>query len=177
MWRAFSKQFGKLPLGYDHKYVYSHIGYNLKITDMQAAIGCAQLEKLPSFIKVRKNNFNLIYDFLKRYDKYLILPKTENSSEPSWFGFPILVKETTPFKRSDIVNYLEDNKIATRMLFGGNLLNQPAYKNMKCRVYGALKNTNSAMNNLFWIGVYPGITSEKINYMAKIFSRFFQNYE
>ncbi|MGA2418068.1 MAG: lipopolysaccharide biosynthesis protein RfbH [Candidatus Staskawiczbacteria bacterium] len=171
--KRFSWKFGKLPEGYDHKYIYSHIGYNLKITDMQAAVGLAQLKKLPSFIKARKDNFSLIYDFLKEYDRYFILPRSTKNSEPSWFGFPILVKPDTPFARAEIVNYLEKNNIATRMLFGGNLLKQPAYQNVKYRLYGSLKNTDLVMNNLFWIGVYPGITKEKLDYIVKIFNRFF----
>jgi len=173
--RRFSWKLGKLPEGYDHKYIYSHIGYNLKITDMQAAIGVAQLKKLASFIKIRKENFRSIYNFLEKYDKYFILPKATENSEPSWFGFPILVKADAPFARVIIVNYLEENKIATRMLFGGNLLNQPAYQNIKYRLVGDLKNTDIVMNNLFWIGVYPGITKDKLNYINKIFSKFLKN--
>ncbi len=169
----FSWQLGKLPKGYDHKYIYSHIGYNLKVTDMQAAIGLAQLKKLPKFIKARKENFNFIYKFLKKYDKYLILPEVNKNSESSWFGFPILVKPDAPFARAEIVNCLEKNKIATRMLFGGNLLKQPAYENIKCRTYGDLKNTDIIMNNLFWIGVYPGLTKEKLVYVEKVFKDFF----
>lgn len=173
--KRFSMQFGGLPVGYDHKYIYSHIGYNLKATDMQAAIGVAQLKKLPSFIKARKDNFNYIYNFLEQYNKYFILPQTIKNSQPSWFGFPILVKENALFTRDDIVDYLEKNKIATRMLFGGNLLKQPAYQNIKYRLAGDLKNTDIVMNNLFWIGVYPGITKEKLDYIGKIFNKFFEN--
>ena len=172
--KRFSWKLGKLPFGYDHKYIYSHIGYNLKITDMQAAIGLAQLEKLPSFIKARRKNFDLIYKFLKKYNKYFLLPKIEKNSEPSWFGFPILIKQTAPFSRNKIVNFLEDNKIATRMMFGGNLTKQPAYENIKYRIYDSLKNTDLVMNNLFWIGVYPGITKEKLKYISKIFDKFFK---
>lgn len=170
--KRFSRQFGELPLGYDHKYVYSHIGYNLKVTDMQAAIGCAQLEKLPGFIKARRKNFASLYDHLKTYDKFLVLPGPTKGSAPSWFGFPILVKSNAPFNRADIVNYLEKNRIATRMLFGGNLTKQPAYIKTKYRISGGLKNTDLVMNNLFWIGVYPGLTKEKINYIIKIFKQF-----
>jgi len=173
--KRFSRQFGKLPKGYDHKYVYSHIGYNLKITDMQAAIGVAQLKKLPAFVRARKNNFNALYNFFKKYEKYFILPKAQKSSQPSWFGFPILVKESAPFKRADIVNYLEENKIATRMLFGGNLLKQPAYQNIKYRLSGSLKNTDLVMNNLFWIGVYPGIKKEQLKYIFKALKKFLKN--
>lgn len=175
--KRFSWKLGGLPMGYDHKYIYSHIGYNLKITDMQAAIGLAQLKKLPGFIKKRRDNFNSIYKFLKKYEKYFILPEVLKNSTPSWFGFPVLVKETAPFKRNDVVNYIENNKIATRMLFGGNLIKQPAYKNIKCRIAGDLKNTDLIMNNLFWFGVYPGITKDKLEYIAAVFNRFFKKYE
>jgi len=172
--KRFSWQLGKLPFGYDHKYIYSHIGYNVKITDMQAAIGCAQLEKLPEFIEIRKKNFEYLYKHFKKYEKHFILPQATKNSEPSWFGFPILLKESALFTRADIVNFLEENKIATRMLFGGNLTKQPAYENVNFRIYGDLKNTDLVMNNLFWIGVYPGITKEKLNYIAKIFIKFFE---
>ena len=179
--KRFGWQLGKLPFGYDHKYIYSHIGYNLKITDLQAAVGVAQLKKLPSFIKARRKNFTSLYGLFKKYEKYFILPKTENNSQPCWFGFPLLVKETTPFSRNEIVNYLEENKIATRMLFGGNLTKQPAYQDTKYRVSGSLKNTDLVMNNLFWIGVYPGIIKEKLKYITATVNNFFKqnksNYE
>ena len=170
----FSQKFGKLPYGYDHKYVYSHVGYNLKVTDMQAAIGVAQLEKLPGFIAARKGNFSFLREGLKRYSKYLILPEAARESEPSWFGFPILVKEEAPFNRNDIVKYMEKNKISTRMLFGGNLTKQPAYKDAKYRVSGDLDNTDLVMNNLFWIGVYPGIDKKRLRYMCTCFDNFFE---
>lgn len=170
--KRFTQKFGKLPLGYDHKYVYSHVGYNLKVTDMQAAIGVAQLDKLPGFIKARQKNFAYLKEHLKRYDKYLLLPTPSKYSNPSWFGFPILVKEKAPFSRDDIVRHLEHHKIATRMLFGGNLTKQPAYENMKCRTVGGLKNTDMVMNDLFWVGIYPGITQEKVKYMISIFDDF-----
>lgn len=172
--KRFSWQLGKLPFGYDHKYVYSHIGYNLKITDMQAAIGVAQLKKLPSFIKTRRENFASFYKFFKKYEKYFVLSQPEENSQPCWFGFPILVKRTAPFSRNKIVNYLEKNKIATRPLFAGNLTKQPAYKNIKYRICGSLENTDLVMNNFFWIGVYPGITKEKMNYIIWTFNRFFK---
>jgi CDP-6-deoxy-D-xylo-4-hexulose-3-dehydrase len=170
--KRLSQQFGKLPFGYDHKYVYSHIGYNLKVTDMQAAIGVAQLKKLPSFIKARRKNFDELYKFFENYQNYFLLAQPEKNSEPCWFGFPLLVKENAPFSRNDIVRYLENNKIATRMLFGGNLTKQPAYQDAKYRIFGSLKNTDLIMNNLFWIGVYPGITKEKLNYIIKILNKF-----
>ncbi|MDD5691146.1 MAG: lipopolysaccharide biosynthesis protein RfbH [Candidatus Omnitrophica bacterium] len=173
--KRFSQKFGALPYGYDHKYVYSHIGYNLKVTDMQAAIGCAQLEKLPAFIEARKKNFRFLYKVFEKYGNYFILPQIEKYSDPSWFGFPLLVKTTAPFKRAAIVAYLEANKIATRMLFGGNLLKQPAYKNIKHRTEGKLKNTDLVMNNLFWIGVYPGLTKPMLSYIEKTVANFFKD--
>jgi len=174
--KRFGWKLGKLPFGYDHKYTYSHIGYNLKITDLQAAVGVAQLKKLSSFIKIRTRNFALLYKFFKKYEKYFILPQVTENSKPCWFGFPLLAKKEAPFTRAEIVNYLEKNKIATRMLFGGNLTKQPAYENIKYRVAGFLKNTDLVMNNLFWIGVYPGITKEKLEYIFKVFGEFLENY-
>ncbi len=173
--KRFSWQLGKLPYGYDHKYTYSHIGYNLKATDMQAAIGVAQLKKLPTFIEKRKHNFALLHNALKKYDRYLLLPHATAKSEPSWFGFPIMVKETAPFTRDDIVKHLEDHKIATRMLFGGNLLKQPAYEGIRYRLVGSLENTDAVMNRLFWIGVYPGLTMEMISYMISMIGEFMIN--
>ena len=174
--KRFNKKYGELPFGYDHKYVYSHVGYNLKATDMQAAIGVAQLEKLPGFIKARKKNFNSLYNALKKYGKYLLLPSIEAAADPSWFGFPILVKKNAPFKRAAIVDHLEQHKIATRMMFGGNLLKQPAYLGIKRRVVGELKNTDLVMNDLFWIGVYPGITKDKLGYIIRTFDGFMKKH-
>jgi len=174
--KRFAQKFGGLPLGYDHKYVYSHIGYNFKATDMQAAVGVAQLKKLPEFLRARKRNFGFLYDFFKAYENYFILPQVQRDSEPSWFGFPVLVRDGAGFSRADIVSYLEKNRISTRMLFGGNLTKQPAYKNIKFRVAGVLTNTDLVMNNLFWIGVYPGLTREKLQYITKKLSIFFEKY-
>lgn len=165
--KRFKQQFGKLPYGYDHKYVYSHIGYNLKVTDMQAAIGVAQLKKLKGFIKKRKENFAFLHKSLKKFEKYLLLPQATKNSDPSWFGFPLMVKTPSAFTRDEIVNYLENRGIATRMLFGGNLIKQPAYKGIKMKVVGTLKNTDLVMNDLFWIGVYPGINRLKLKYVIK----------
>jgi len=173
--KRFSKQYGKLPPGYDHKYVYSHIGYNLKITDPQAAVGCAQLAKLPKFIAARRKNFTAFDKYLSRYQKYFILPQPEKNSEPSWFGVPISVRKNVSFSRNDMVVFLESHKIATRMLFGGNLTKQPAYRAIKHRVAGNLNNTDLVMNNLFWVGVYPGITADRRKYIFRIFDRFFRN--
>jgi len=175
--KRFTQRFGHLPFGYDHKYVYSHVGYNLKLTDMQAAIGVEQLKKLPNFIEKRKKNFMFLYNNLKEYEDYFILPNWEKESDVSWFGFPMLVKNEAPFSRNEIVNYLEENKIATRMLFGGNLLKQPAYKDVNYRIYGNLENTDLVMNNLFWIGVYPGLDIDKLEYIKKILNNFFEIYQ
>jgi len=173
--KRFTQKFGDLPLGYDHKYVYSHIGYNLKVTDMQAAIGVAQLEKLQTFIERRRENFSSLLAVFKKYEEYLILPQAEKYSEPSWFGFPVMVRGGATFKRSAIISHLENNKIVTRMLFGGNLTKQPAYKNMKCRITGELYNTDLVMNDLFWIGVYPGLTKSMLYYIEKTVDGFFKN--
>lgn len=172
--KRFTQKFGKLPFGYDHKYVYSHIGYNLKVTDMQAAIGVAQLGKLPGFIEARKKNFSTLLKRLKKYEEYLVLPRPTIDSVPSWFGFPILIKTTAPFKRGDIVDHLEKSRIATRMLFGGNLIKQPAYLKMKYRRAGDLNNTDLVMNDLFWIGVYPGLTEKMLEYVCGRFDIFFK---
>jgi CDP-6-deoxy-D-xylo-4-hexulose-3-dehydrase len=175
--KRFAQKFGELPYGYDHKYVYSHIGYNLKVTDMQAAIGCAQLEKLPGFIEIRRKNFEYLYDNLSKYKKYFILTAPTKRSTPSWFGFPILVKDSAPFDRKAIVDYLEKRKIATRMLFGGNLIKQPAYRNIKYRIIGNLNNTDIVMQRLFWIGVYPGITVKHLDYTIDVFFGFLSRYK
>jgi CDP-6-deoxy-D-xylo-4-hexulose-3-dehydrase len=172
--KRFDWKLGDLPHGYDHKYIYSHIGYNLKVTDMQAAIGVEQLKKLPGFIQRRKENFDLLNQGLKKYENYLILPHATQYSDPSWFGFPIIVRSDAPFSRDDLVHYLEEHRIATRMLFGGNLLKQPAYSDMKYRLVGSLENTDIVMNNLFWIGVYPGISQDKIDYIISTFNIFFE---
>lgn len=172
--RRFSMQYGKLPTGYDHKYVYSHIGYNLKVTDMQAAVGMAQLEKLPSFIEKRKENFIKIKKELEKYEEYLILPEATENSDPSWFAFPITIKENIKFSRNDLTIYLEKNMIMTRLLFAGNITKQPAYLDIKCRIVGNLNNTDCIMNNTFFIGVYPGINDEQISYVSEVFRNFFE---
>ena len=172
--KRFNQKIGDLPFGYDHKYVYSHIGYNLKLTDLQAAAGVAQFKKLPQFIKKRKRNFSHLFEGLKKYEEFLILPKATPKSDPSWFGFPITLRDNVKSTRSDIVQFLEKNKIMTRMLFGGNLTRQPAYKDVKYRTIGDLKNTDKVMNDTFFIGVYPGITDEMVEYILNIFDQFFQ---
>lgn len=175
--KRFEQQHGLLPYGYDHKYVYSHIGYNLKLTDLQAAIGLAQLKKLPKFIERRKHNFRLLKEGLIKYSEYFILPEATPGSDPSWFAFPITVKEDAPFSRNEIVNCLESNKIMTRMLFGGNLTRQPAYQGAQYRVVGDLKNSDIVLNNTFFIGVYPGITDEMIEYILHTFDNFIEERE
>jgi CDP-6-deoxy-D-xylo-4-hexulose-3-dehydrase len=174
--KRFGWSAGKLPHGYDHKYIYSHIGYNLKVTDMQAAIGVAQLQKLPAFIEQRRKNFSRIFFALEKYSPFIVLPVALKDADPSWFGFPVLVRNDAPFSRQDIVSHLEEHKIATRMLFGGNLLKQPAYEGIRHRVSGSLENTDNVMNNLFWVGVYPGLTPEMLDYMTEIFDTFFKKY-
>jgi len=174
--KRFDWQLGDLPHGYDHKYIFSHVGYNLKITDMQAAVGVAQLRKLPEFIKKRKENFKAYYDYFKCYENYFVLPKWEDKADPSWFGFFITVKEDAPFTRNQIASYLEDNKVATRTLFGGNIVRQPAYKGKRHRVVSNLKNADLMMNNGFWIGVYPGIDRDRQEYVIETLDAFFERY-
>jgi CDP-6-deoxy-D-xylo-4-hexulose-3-dehydrase len=172
--RRFDWQLGGLPYGYDHKYTYSHIGYNLKLTDMQAAVGVAQLKKLPSFIAARRKNFNRLYERLKKYEEFFVLPATTPKSEPSWFGFLLTVRPGAPFTRYDIVQHLEAHRIGTRQLFGGNLLAQPAYQNIEHRVSGTLKNTEIVSTGSFWIGVYPGLSDEMIDFMIETISVFIE---
>lgn len=173
--KRFDWQLAGLPHGYDHKYIYSHIGYNLKLTDLQAAIGVAQLKKLPGFIEIRKRNWQLIYEGLKAYEDFLVLPRATRHSNPSWFGFLITVRSDAPFTRHDLVGFLERHYIATRSLFGGNLIRQPAYEGMTYRVVGELTNTDVAMDQTFWIGVYPGLTEAMIAYILEVFEAFFKN--
>lgn len=175
--RRFSMQYGKLPVGYDHKYVYSHIGYNLKVTDMQAAVGMAQLEKLPLFIEKRKENFRKTKVVLEKYNEFLILPEATKNADPSWFGFPITVKENDKFSRNDLTIFLEKNMIMTRLLFAGNVTKQPAYLDIECRIVGELVNTDYIMNNTFFIGVYPEINDEQIAYISEVFDKFFKEFE
>jgi CDP-6-deoxy-D-xylo-4-hexulose-3-dehydrase len=165
--KRFEWQLGSLPCGYDHKYIYSHIGYNLKATDMQAALGASQLTKLPEFIARRKANFHHLKAALAGLEEYLILPEATAHSDPSWFGFPIGVREDAPFRREDLTHALDANKIGTRLLFGGNLLRQPAYQDCTYRVAGELRNTDFVMNNVFWVGAYPGLTPPMLDFVAK----------
>lgn len=167
----FDKQYGELPLGYDHKYVYSHFGYNLKATDLQAAIGCAQIDKFPSFVERRKHNFNRLKEGLKSTEDKLILPVACENADPSWFGFLVTCKAGTD--RNKVVPYIESKGIQTRMLFAGNLIKHPCFDEMRrtgegYRVVGVLENTDRIMRDAFWVGVYPGMTDEKIDYMIKV---------
>ena len=173
--KRFDWQLGTLPCGYDHKYTYSHIGYNLKATDMQAALGASQIEKLPKFVARRKENFQYLSAKLKPLEECLMLPQATPGSDPSWFGFPIGVRENSPFSRDELIHALESKKIATRLLFGGNLLRQPAYEGCEYRVVGDLPNTDFVMNNVFWIGVYPGLTTEMLDYVADTIQLFTKN--
>jgi len=175
--KRFGWKFAKLPKGFDHKYVYSHVGYNLKTTEMQAALGLSQLKKLPKFIKIRRQNFEYLYKHLKRYEQFFILPKRLKKAEPSWFGFLLIIKKKAPFKRKEIVSFLEAKKIATRPLFAGNLLNHPAYNNIRFRQVGMLTNTNAVMERAFWIGVYPGITKQMMKYVLGRFDEFMSRFE
>lgn len=173
----FDRQYGELPLGYDHKYVYSHFGYNLKATDMQAAIGCAQLEKFPSFVERRKENFRRMKSQLAGLEEYLILPEAAENSDPSWFGFLITCKEGVD--RNALVQYIEDHGVQTRMLFAGNLTKHPCFDEMRkekegYRVVGDLTNTDRIMNESFWVGLYPGMSEKKIDYMAKVIRNYFE---
>jgi CDP-6-deoxy-D-xylo-4-hexulose-3-dehydrase len=164
--KRFDWQLGELPHGYDHKYTYSHIGYNLKATDMQAAVGVSQLKKLPSFIQKRRENFNHLTQRLSHLQDFLLLPQATPNSHPSWFGFPILVRPEAPFTRDDAVRWLNAHKIGTRLLFGGNLIRQPAYRDQRYRVVGDLHNADEVMRRVFWIGVFPGLTSPMLDYVC-----------
>ena len=170
--KRFSQQFGTLPQGYDHKYVYSHIGYNLKVTDMQAAIGCAQLQKLDEFVAARKRNFTTLSKLLKPWESKLILPRATPHSDPSWFAFPITVRPDAGFTRNELTQHLEGRKIETRNLFSGNLLRHPAFLDIPCRIVGDLANTDTLTHQTFFIGVYPGLTEAHLEYVAGVFSDF-----
>ena len=167
--KRFDWQLGELPCGYDHKYTYSHIGYNLKLTDMQAAVGVAQLQKLDGFIEARQRNFALLREGLRDLEEFFVLPEATAGAEPSWFGFPIAVRAGAPFTRHRAIHELEKRKIATRLLFGGNLVRQPAYQNVAYRIAGPLTNTDFVMDRVFWVGVYPGITPAMLEYVLESF--------
>lgn len=173
--KRFGWQLGDLPLGYDHKYTYSHVGYNLKLTDMQAAVGVAQLDKLPEFVAKRQENFNFLYQGLQDLKDVLQLPEATLNSQPSWFGFLISVKENAPFTRNELVQHLEEKRIGTRLLFGGNLIKQPAYEGLSYRVVGDLQKTDQVMARAFWVGLFPGLTKEMLEYMLGVFKGFFKS--
>jgi CDP-6-deoxy-D-xylo-4-hexulose-3-dehydrase len=170
--KRFDWELGQLPHGYDHKYIYSHIGYNLKATDLQASVGVAQLKKLPEFIAARKRNFAALRAGLQDLQSFFILPEATPNSDPSWFGFPLMVRPDAPFSRAEWIHFLEERKIASRALFGGNLVRQPAYADARYRAIGDLPNSDLVMKHLFWIGVYPGIRSEMLDYVLETFHQF-----
>lgn len=174
--KRFGWQLGDLPFGYDHKYTYSHVGYNLKMTDMQAAVGCAQLDKLPEFVAKRRQNFEFLHRQLQDLQDVLVLPVATPNSEPSWFGFPIFVREDAPFTRNELVRHLEEKRIGTRLLFAGNLVRQPAYKGLNYRVVGDLSNSDRVMQGVFWVGVFPGLTEEMLAYMASTIREFCRSF-
>lgn len=171
--KRFCWKLGDLPEGYDHKYTYSHIGYNLKITDLQAACGLAQLSRLTEFIEKRKSNFLFLKKRLQKCRKYIYLPENTPNSDPSWFGFPITIKEHANYKRVDLINYLEQNKIGTRLLFAGNITKQPYMKGCNYRISGELYNTDLIMNQTFWVGIFPGLSDDHLNYVAEKIENFF----
>ncbi len=168
----FTQQFGRLPVGYDHKFVYSHLGYNLKVSDMQAAVGVEQLKKLTQFVDKRKENFKLFYDGLKKFEDKLILPKATENSDPSWFGFLVSTRKDAGVSRNELVQFLNRNRIHTRNLFAGNITRQPAFEGVDMRIVGDLTNTDYIMNNTFFMGLYPGNGKEEIDYVISKFEEF-----
>ena len=171
--KRFSWQLGNLPEGYDHKYTYAHLGYNLKITDMQAACGLAQLEKIDAFVQSRKDNFNYLTKKLQNLTDYLCLPKATDNSDPAWFGYPITIKDSAKISRVGLLKYLDQYNIGTRLLFAGNITRQPYFENREYRIVGNLKNTDKIMNDTFWIGVYPDLTTDMLDYVVEKLETFF----
>ena len=172
--KRFDWQLGDLPKGYDHKYIYSHAGYNMKITDMQAACGLAQISRLSKFIKNRKSNFKYIYNNLKSQEEFLILPEATQNSDPSWFGFPITIRDNLSINRNDLLRYLDEKKIGFRLLFSGNVTKQPYMLKKKFRIAGNLTNTTTIMDNTFWIGVYPGLINQELDFVVEQIKKFFR---
>ena len=170
--KRFCWQLGELPLGYDHKFIYSHVGYNLKISDMQAAVGLSQLQKLTSFIETRKKNFTWLHKRLQTVKEFFILPEATQDSKPSWFGFPLTIRENAPFHKNELTQFLSENGVDTRPIFAGNMTKQPYFQNIKYRKNEELKNTDLIMNNSFWIGVYPGLDEKMMEYVAKTIEKF-----
>lgn len=175
----FGWQLGDLPSGYDHKYIYSEIGYNLKITDIQAALGLAQLDKLPDFIRKRRENFDYLYKAFRKFGDYFVLPTWDKKASPSWFGFMLAVKDKAGFKRDDLIRFLNGKKIGTRLLFAGNVLRQPYFKNYKIsyRIFRELTNTDKIMKDAFWLGVYPGLNKEMLDYVVESFYEFIKRFK
>ncbi|MDO6764796.1 lipopolysaccharide biosynthesis protein RfbH [Agarivorans sp. 1_MG-2023] len=171
--KRFDQQLGSLPDGYDHKYTYSHLGYNLKITDMQAACGLAQMDRVEELVQARKDNYTYLKDGLASCEEFIILPEATDKSEPSWFGFPITLKPESGIDRVDLLKFMDQFKIGTRLLFAGNLTRQPYFENVEYRVVGELTNTDIIMNNTFWIGVYPGLSYEHLDFVIEKFEEFF----
>jgi|SRR6056300_1727522 CDP-6-deoxy-D-xylo-4-hexulose-3-dehydrase len=173
--RRYDWQLGNLPYGYDHKYTYSHIGYNFKLTDLQASIGCSQLDKLDDFIEKRKNNWQRLYSGLSNLEEFFILPKKQKNSDPSWFGFALTVRDSAPFSRPELINHLDNNNINSRFIFGGNILWQPAYQNTTYREVGSLTNSNTVALSSFWLGVFPGLTIQMIDFVIETIQDFAKN--
>jgi len=170
--KRYDWQLGNLPYGYDHKYTYSHIGYNLKLTDLQAAIGCSQLDKVDSFIEKRKYNWERLYAGLSNLEEFFILPKKQKNSDPSWFGFALTIKQSAPFSRPELIKHLDEKNINSRFLFGGNILWQPAYQNTKHREVGSLTNSDTVALSTFWLGVFPGLTNGMIDFVIEVIQEF-----
>jgi CDP-6-deoxy-D-xylo-4-hexulose-3-dehydrase len=173
--KRFDWKLGDLPEGYDHKYIYSHIGFNLKVTDMQAAIGLSQLSKVDQFVAKRRENHKILYDLMKPLEEFFILPEKTPNSDPSWFGFMLTVRDPKRIDRNKLVRYLEEQKIGTRLFFGGNMIKQPAYKNIEKRIVGSLENSDKAMNDSFWIGVWPGLSKIHLNYISERLNSYCNN--